>query len=333
MSLIFKALRKKQGMNQGPLANKAGLYQAVVSAIETLPPAEKARKISRTDLIKAVKALNLKKPGMSINALVYLFDGQGLTSKERKEFELKRSVPMEEQSKLSATILELLNQATSYYKDKEAQCLSIMSETEEEELDIYQKFLKIEQEPGLRILMKRIPSSLTYPPTIHRAERGIPKKISSLKGIKRFCEIREKRIQNYYEQLKTYGDRCIHVIEEIRDYLSGRKAYPSLTKEERRAHIQHLIDLMEEHPEHFQVRLVEHLPLFEYGMKGFNRVIVTAEFYPLHIKLIRYIELKGEQAVVPYLFEFENIWQEASKTQPTNNEVIEILHNLLKETN
>lgn len=161
VSLIFKALRKKQGMNQGPLANKAGLYQAVVSAIETLPPAEKARKISRTDLIKAVKALNLKKPGMSINALVYLFDGQGLTSKERKEFELKRSVPMEEQSKLSATILELLNQATSYYKDKEAQCLSIMSETEEEELDIYQKFLKIEQEPGLRILMKRIPSSLT----------------------------------------------------------------------------------------------------------------------------------------------------------------------------
>jgi len=226
----------------------------------------------------------------------------------------------------------LLHQATKYYKGQKGECLSIMSENEEEELSIYREFLKIESGEGLRILMKRIPSSLTYPKSIYESEKGIPKKINSRNGIEQFCSIRMKRIKNYLKQLKEYGDRCLHVEEEIKDYLSYRYEYPSLSKAERRLHIQNLIHLLEEYPEHFQVKLLKNLPLFEYGMKGFDKVVVTAQFYPSEVQLVRYIELFGEEAVIPYLLEFENQWKEVSKVQRDNKAVIEKLNKLIKDT-
>lgn len=328
--LIYKALRKKNGWNQERLARTADLNQAVISAIETLPGSSKVRVVSRYDLIKAMKAFNLQKPGLKVNAALWLFDGNILSPDERREFKFKIN-PSDDStgSKEQNTILDLLRQAAKYYKGHKGKCLTITSENEEDELSIYRDFLKIESGEGLRILMKRIPSSLTYPKQIFESAKGIPIKINSKYGVEQFCSLRKRRIENYLKQVKEYGDRCIHVEEEIKEYLSCRGAYPPLTKAERKLHIQNLILLLEEYPAHFQVRLVKKLPLFEYGMKAFNKVIVTAEFYSSEVQLVRYIELFGEEAVIPYLLEFENQWNEASKKQNDNKSVIDKLNKLI----
>jgi hypothetical protein len=331
IALIFKALRKERDWNQHALATYAEVNQAVISAIETLPEAK--RSLSRQDFIKTIRPFNFSRPAKKVNAILWLFDGEPLTADERKEFNFRKiSQDKGKGSEEIKTIFELLQQAMRHYKRQPGKCVSVVSENEDDELAIYKEFLAIESGRGIRMLIKRTPSSLTYPATLYEGESGVPKKITTKAGKETYLAIRKKRIENYLEQFKIYGDRCIHVEEDIEAYLSCKENYPFLSKKERRAHIQNLIKLLEENPDHFQIKLVKKLPLFEYGMKGFDKVVTTAEFYPSNLQLVRYIQLFGEQSVLPYLLEFENLWNELSEDQPDNKAVIKKLNGILKST-
>lgn len=332
IALIFNTLRKERGWSQHVLADYAGVNQAVISAIETLP--EASRKLTRHDFIKTIRPFNFSRPGKKVNAILWMFDGKPLTESERKEFNFKSiSQPKHNSGEKAQTIFHLLQQAMQYYKRQPGKCVSVVSDNEEDELAIYREFLTIESGKGIRILIKRTPSSLTYPLNLYEGESGVPKRITTKSGKEAFLSIRKRRIETYLKMLKIYGDRCIHVEEDIKAYLSRNEDDSlCLSKDERRSHIQNLIRLLEENPEHFQVRLVKRLPLFEYGMKGFDRVVVTAEFYPSNLQLVRYIQLFGEQSVLPYLLEFESLWSELSSEQPNNNVVIDKLNGILKST-
>ena len=331
IGLIFKAFRKDRGWNQHAMARYADLNQAVISTLETLPEAR--RILSRNDLIKAMKAFKIKRPGKSVNAVLWLFDGDFLSKNERETYGFKKTAVGEsEEFENRDVILRLLNQAMRYYKRMPGNSVSVVSDTEEDELSIQREFLEIESGKGIRILMKRTPSSLTCPSAIYEKALSIPKKITTKSGKDFFLSTRKKRILNYLDKIGVFGDRCIHVEDDIKNYLTAKNTSTSFSQLDRRKHIENMIHLLEEYPKHYQIKLVPMLPLFEYGMKGFDRIVATAEFYPSNFQLVRYIQLFGEQSVLPYLLEFENLWGETLKDQPDNNTVIDKLHMILKST-
>lgn len=336
IQILFKAWRLAQKSKQAELASVSKVRQSVISNIENLSSSikDKKRQVTRDDLINTTIALTEDKEKLDL--LLWLFDGNFLDEKEVLKFALKEEglKKSDHRKKPREAVLEFLKEALGIYeenaeKDYQGEVIGYRSSNKEFKDKVGEELLKMEMVEGVRLLVRPLPSYIIL--------KNLDLDKSGEIAIKeRPYEIGMERVDLFFSRINEFGIRNIHDKNSIHLYLNDEKLNHKL-KGERKVQIKVLIRLLERYDK-YQVRLAEDNPTpFSFQVAALNTVVLSPpELMGKEVKekykysYLKRIKLTGEENVLPFIIEFETIWNRLSVQQSSNAEVVKILKKMIE---
>lgn len=211
--------------------------------------------------------------------------------------------------------------------------------------EVGQELLNLERIKSIWLYMRQLPGFTSRCLDIDKNGKPIIKcnigESDRLRAENFFCKIggiptnREKVLED------PVGVRVIHEENAIIKYLKAEDLGQNKTnygsiKKERENNIRILIELLKEY-EAFQLRIAPITTPFEFQINGLKHVLVRArldvteppEELPNTENSIRYMSLIGEENLIPFLVEFERVWNQLEDDQPDNGAVIKKLETIL----
>ena len=342
LEFLFRAWRIKFGLTQEKLAVKYETNRAFISALENYfsvsESGQRSRVINRNEVIEYLSRLDIKDRIKRIDLLLWLFDGQFLTDEELKIFfgqELE--INLDHRNDPRSGVIDLLTRAQKIFtthaeqQRRPASDVTIIPYQDEEDL-VGEYLWKMEEKRSVWLIMKQIPSYIT------RCLDVVDNKIVMCSANNKIASI---RATNFLWAIEKYGVKIIHEENTIKDYVSKTNPQFQQCGEARIRQVKVMVKLMEEYGEHFQVRLSPYTTPFEFQMNGLETVMMRARLrideYSTQktgiSSFIRYIKLMGERNILPFILEFETIWNnlssEYSNETKVNDKAIEKLTGFL----
>lgn len=202
---------------------------------------------------------------------------------------------------------------------------------EEHQVGFRRQLHLMEKQPGQRLLISKYPSYLLYQGNFVEYFHPSGTKLSD-KAFKETERLNNSRKQRFKEIARNYGERCIHSVESLTRYLDKAFVH-SLPWKERRAHVQSLIDNLEEF-DRFEVALASTEPEMEFVIKSGQMASLrgTARDINRRNSVIcgpLYIFWDNFTAVYSFMVDFENAWNRIPLEQREKKKVIAKLQSLL----
>ncbi len=354
IGILLKTWRMRRGDSQQVLAHGLGIPRGLVNAAENLYTEkisdQDSRRINRKTLIEIHKQLEPQDTEKSIDALLWLFDGQVLQDSERDEFYpkiIKEGKSLTYRKNKKRMVLEQLGLASEFLTEHSlkyrrppnelkikpanyhsykaprsyrvdgtniSQCLDIQTKAQ-----IASVWLVMRETPPeyIRYLDFEDPNA-PLPPGIATGDLNL---IGA--GINAMLE---------------YGVKMIFETPALINSINPLLQKPKAVKKAREM-ITTLINILKKNEGLFRVKLVSDAVPFELQIHGLETAFLTnranaleylslnpAEYYCPHYQI-----LEGDQNVLPYILGFETFWDKLSETQSNNASVIKILEGILKE--
>jgi hypothetical protein len=341
LGYIIRQVREKLfGLTQTELAKKAGVTQGTVSHLEShkrlFEAAEMGRRPIKRDLFIKIAIQGLQFSSREINALLWLTEGAEYEPLRKSEspYNFSLGAATTSEFELHALALELLQKAVEFADPSKNMDLRMLTGWEEKHQITFRKdLLNMERNPGQRLLISKFPTFLTFPQNILSQSEWRRHEALSTEAQEQIFKLTVERGQVFRENLKYYGERCIHSVESLERYV--RKDFKHhLDVEMRRAHLRNLIALLKKY-EHFEVGLAPAEPEMEFLIKcgwaaclrGTAREIRWNPGAVICGPL--YIFWDNMTTVYSFVVDFERAWSKLSSAQRSKAEIIERLESIL----
>jgi hypothetical protein len=232
--------------------------------------------------------------------------------------------------------LSLLERAVRSNKNPRNPSVQMVTGWEEEHQVLFRRqLLRIEKEPGQRLLISKYPSFLTYPGDLFEHMESFEELSSDTQN--RIRKLTTGRQQNFREKLKEYGERTILSMESLTRYLK-RDFHHQLPWHQRRKHVGHFIDLLEDSPL-YQVALAPAEPEMTFLIKSGSGASLRGPArdlnYTRHTVICGplYMFWNDRTAVYSFMLDFEYAWDQVPENLRTKKQVILELKRLLRNAN
>lgn len=327
LEIFFKAWRVNRkntfkDLTQAELAKLAGVDRKFVNAAENycsvLRSSSKFRKFNRNDLLTflaGTKNMGLNDWEERFDIVSWLYDGTFVEFWEKvKFFDTKdeRNQNLKHREYPRKIVMELLRRAHEIFQgeaENERRHPQVRVIPYRDDKDVVgQDLLKMEQIPGVWLIMKQYPSFLFRCMDVQKGKITCTGERS----------IDNKRVENLITAIDQFGVKIILEQDAMIQYLPSNKPVKRGLEGVRRRQIEALIHLMEKYRNKFQVRLAERTTPFEFQLNALEVVMVRARLRPEEhagkntglSSYIRYIEMKSERNTIPFLLEFETMWDQ-----------------------
>lgn len=256
-----------------------GVSQPAVSNLEGFDSLDRSFQVgykpgTRETLIE-IATLGLSLPQVDVDALLWLFDGDGFTPMDVAEIRYchsydpsavpRRYAPAE----LRLHVLHLLDNWLSKRNVKSTRTVQARMITEWDEarqIEFREELLKMEKRAGQRMIFGKYPTFLTYPHSM-RGQGSQGKDLSlSEPGRERAAVITDERRDEFLKNIEIYGERCIHSIGSLTRYLTSDFQH-RLDWNQRKEQIENLINLLKRYP-FYEVALADVEPDTEVEIKS-----------------------------------------------------------------
>lgn len=333
LSLILRSCRESSGMLQKQVAYRSGLSPATVSNLEHLDQSVAApqRRVSRQDLIQ-VATWGLELPQETIDTLLWLYDGKTLSGEEIRRWlrgyqpdARPHTLSWEEGRCQSIALLERvaanLREGPSYDAT-----VTVYPSDLQSYLVCQQAQLDEELIPGQRLVVTAGPSFLLHLPEHSRrvAEEFTqslgPVDIGALERITR------SRLELFMTNTKAYGHRAICDRGVFERHFTQPEGLPVEEFLYRLKRLQHIVRLVECPDLHFEMRLDNHTPSLEWGVKNLRQALMfgaprSGEYVNAPWG-IQYIQWKDERTVVEFVLQFEHRWGTLGVGEKASQEIL-----------
>lgn len=334
----FRHESGKIGIKQDELAEKAEVSQGTISTLENLGTVAESNGTISREMIIQVAMKGLKQTQRSIDAGLWLLDGEDFRALDEDELfrgrgYLGKALPEDYEGssalrlKVVGSLERLVRQER--HKTQEKKKKRKKDSKPPEEVDVWMIFgsdpghnlqenrelSEIEKRKGQRMFVSKYPSYLTYPDSIpNEWERWSDGESMSAPQRSDYKKLTTERREEFLTSLKDFGDRSVHSIESLRAY-SSKKLTHYFDWDERNLHLENLLRLLEseEYPL-FEVGLVETPPELEYFIKSTVVVSITGARAYAHSGKEeitcgpRFIFFRDPISVLSFLVDFERLW-------------------------
>lgn len=340
----------QRGISQAALAERVKISQTTISNIENL---EKSlsfpkRHVSREDLLK-VLTWGLELEQGKIDAVLWLYDEELLREDEIRRYMrgyLPNARPQdytyEELRKLFLGLIQdVINHRSPPGVAQRVTVNNIIHADEEGMLNSDRELLRLESQPGQRLMVTELPSHLTYPPEVYESEELLNQYLSDSQRMES-REYSKQRAEQFLRNIDLYGERSIHsmphIVEYLKDSPSHKRRYRLNILEQRQKHVEYWCDLLKNR-RYYDIRLAEMTPDIEIEIKSSVEVMVRPAYrYEMYetendrpMWGPRYIQWFDEVSVLRFLLDFEEQWDRLSKEQD-KEWVVRFLENKLLES-
>jgi hypothetical protein len=329
LRIIFSCAQGEK--SQEELERRCKVTQPTISKLINLH--EGSPGVSRVSIIKLLLHGFRLEP-RDIDALLWLYDGQPLSEAEVQIYFNKRNprVFAQSEGELRSRIMKLAARVIDPRKPlHEARVKIVFNLREDSLLEEMEEQLRLEKEPGQRLVVTKYPSSLTNSFEGIRDSSHIFPLIKSQSARHRAQRLYQERWENFRDHINSFGERSIHAKQDLKNYLVNGSAEIAASSERRR-HIEHWIKLLEECP-HYQVALTDTSPEFEVGVK--NGVVAVVRGIPYgkgektSVWGVHRFYWYDDTSILWFFLQFEHWWDEISSSDRSKSNVIEYLHKLL----
>jgi hypothetical protein len=340
LQFIFRRLQRASA-TQEELEQRTGVKQPNIAKLCHLVDDDGTisgvTRNSRSYLLK-VASLGFELPQAELDALAWLLDKKVMAPPEVRSF-VGPGVTTPDYGNtdkpLSEAVLNLLARAVEPANEDARvkmylRVKGLDSAARQAELKL---FLDYELQPGQRLFVSSLPSSLAHPDEAFDSGALLPPYIQEAQNREALITLYRERRAAFLHNLAVYGERSIHSKATLQRYVRASDGHHMATPR-RRGQIENCIRLLEEHDD-YQIGLTDDESLLELGLKltpaavirGFspNRSRDKAPLWGIH-----HILWTDAESVFAFVLTFEHAWLNIRDQDRDKGTVISFLRDLLK---